>query len=117
MRKVVWISAFVFAAATGIALAGPKQSAKVDIPDKATFAGKTLPAGQYTISWHGDPSDIDVTFRKGHRVVAEGHGRLETSTIKYRDDAVVTRQNTSGAPALTEIELGGRNAALILQHS
>ncbi len=117
MRKVVWISAFVFAAATGIALAGTKQSAKIDIPDKASFAGKTLPAGNYTIRWQGDPSNVDVTFMKGHQLMAEGHGRLETSKIKYRDDAVVTRKDASGAPVLTEIELGGRKLDLVLQHS
>jgi len=117
MRKAVWMSAFVFAAAAGLAVAGTKRSAKVDTPDPATWAGKTLAAGEYTFKWQGDAGNVDVTVLRGNEVVAQGKGRLEERKTKSPDDAVVTRKEGSGAPALTEIEMAGRTTVLVLAHS
>ncbi len=115
MRTIGWISAFVFASAGGLALAA-QESAKVNIPD-ASWAGKALTGGRYTVSWQGEPGNVQVTLSKGRQVVATGKGRLETSKIKFRDDAVVLRRDGSGASVLTEIDIHGSTTALILEHS
>jgi hypothetical protein len=117
MRKVVWMSVFVLATATGFAFASSGQHAKFHLPDEATFAGKRLPAGNYTVSWTGDPANLEVTISKGHGVLAEGKGKIEEAPTKYRDDAVVCIHEASGALALSEIEFGGKSMSLVLQHS
>ncbi len=118
MRKVSWISACVFTAAAGLAFAASRQSARVDLPDSVKWAGKTLRAGEYTVSWQGDPAHLDVRILNGqNKPVAEGQGHLQTANRKYADDAVVTRQQGPGAPVLTEIELGGSTSALVLGNS
>jgi hypothetical protein len=117
MRKIVWMSVFVFASATGFALAATTEHAKFNMPDKATFGGKTLPAGNYTVSWTGNPANLDVTISKGHDVLAEGKGKIQEAQRKYNDDAVVYHREASGTPALEEIEFGGKRMALVLQHS
>ncbi len=117
VRKAAFISAFVFAASAGLAMAASPQSKKVEFPDNVSWAGKTLHNGEYTVRWDGDPGNLDVKILDGSRVVAEGRGRLQTTKEKFASDAVVTRQSASGTPALTEIELGGRTTELVLAQS
>ncbi len=116
-HRLVWVSAVVFAASAGLAVAAGEQSKKVDFPDTVRWAGKVLPNGEHTISWQGDPGNLDVKILDGHKLLAEGRGRLETSQKKYDSDAVVTHAAASGTPVLDGIELGGRTAELVFTRS
>jgi hypothetical protein len=113
-RKAVWISAFVFAITAGAAVAGTRESAKVEVPYDVSWAGKVLPAGEYTFEWQGDAAEVDVTVRRGHQVVAQGHGRLEEAQQKSSANAVGTRRDTSGARVLTHVDFRGTATVLKL---
>ena len=117
MRKTVWVVAFVLAATAGFAVAATMQSAKVEIPYDASWAGKSLPAGQYTFRWQGDAENLDVTVLRGRQVVAEGRGRLEQAKAKAPNNAVVALPQESGPRLLTRIQFGGKDTVLILTQS
>ncbi|HVO09294.1 MAG TPA: hypothetical protein VMX54_00960 [Vicinamibacteria bacterium] len=114
---MAWASVVVFAASAGLAVAASPQSKKVDFPETVSWAGKILPGGKHTISWQGDPGNLDVKILDGNKVLAEGKGRLETSGRKYDDDALVTHAAASGMPSLAGIELGGKTTELVLTQS
>lgn len=117
MRKTVWISAFVFAAMAGLAVAANQQSERVEIPYDAAWAGKTLAAGEYTFRWQGDGDSVDVTILRGRRVVAEGKGRIEQQPAKAQRNAVVARPQESGPRLLTKVQFGGKDTVLVLAES
>jgi hypothetical protein len=117
MRTIAWISAFALTSSLGLAAETAVHSAKVNLPDNVRWAGKTLAGGRYTVSWQGEPDKLQITISKGHEVVAEGRGRLEESKIRFRDDAVVLKRDGSGPSLLTEIDLHGKTAALVLEAS
>ena len=114
LRKTVWFSAFVFAVTAGIAVAGAKESAKVEVPYEVSWAGKVLPAGEYTFEWQGQGAVLDVTVLRGRQVVAQGHGRLEDVQKKAAANAVGTRRDTSGARLLTRVDFRGKATVLTL---
>ncbi len=117
MRKTVWISALAFAVMAGVASAGTKESAKVEVPYEVSWAGKLLPAGEYTFEWQGEASDVDVTVRSGHKVVAQGRGKLEEVKTKSEANAVGTRRDTDGTRLLTHVDFRGRTTILTLAQS
>jgi hypothetical protein len=116
MRKL-WIAVLVCVASSGLALAGPMQSAKVEIPYEASWAGKTIPAGEYTFKWQGEGDAVAVTILRGHAVVAEGKGRIEEQKAKSPSDAVVARPQDSGPRLLSKIQFGGKSMVLVLAQS
>jgi len=117
MRKFVWIAMLMFAGSAALAVAAPKQSMKVEIPYDYAWAGKTLPAGEYTFRWEGDSGDVGVTVLRGHQVVAEGKGRIEQEKTKAVYDAVVARPQDSGPRLLSRIQFGGKSMVLVLAQS
>ena len=114
VRKAVWIGAFVFALTAAGAVAGTKESAKVEVPYDVSWAGKVLPAGEYTFEWQGEATELDVTVRRGRQVMAQGHGRLEDAQKKSPANAVGTRRDTSGARVLTRVDFRGKTSILTL---
>ena len=117
MRKILSIAVFVCVAAAGLALAASQQSAKVEIPYDASWAGKALPAGEYTFRWQGEGEDVAVTILRGHQVVAEGKGRIEQEKAKVPSNAVVARPQDSGPRLLSKIQFGGKSMVLVLAQS
>jgi hypothetical protein len=117
VRKTLWTSALVFAVTAGVAVAGTKESVKVEVPYEVSWAGKALPAGEYTFEWQGEASDLDVTVRRGRQVVAQGRGKLEEAKTKSEANAVGTRRDPSGARVLTHVDFRGKTAILTLAES
>ncbi len=121
-RRVSWMSALVFVASAGLAVAAAPQSKttseskKIDFPDTVTLAGKTVPSGEHTVLWQGDRGNLDVKILDGKKLLAEGRGQIQDAKTKHENDAVVTNVG-SGTPVLTEIDLGGRTTTLMLKQS
>jgi hypothetical protein len=117
MRKILSVALLLCVASAGFALAAEKQSAKVEIPYDSSWAGKTIPAGEYTFKWQGEGDDVAVTILRGHQVVAEGKGHIEQLKAKAPNDAVVARPQDSGPRLLSKIEFGGKSMVLVLAQS
>ena len=114
-RRAGVLSAAAVLSAAGVAWAGSK-SLNVELREKASLNGTTLPAGKYKIAWTGD-GELQVKVSSGGRVVAESRGRLEERKVSSEADAVVSRRDASGALVISEIRLGGKKSVVVLPAS
>jgi hypothetical protein len=89
----------------------------MELLGKATLNGKELPAGVYKVTWDGDGGDVKVTVLNGHKVIAEGRGRLEERKVRSDANESVARRDGSGAMVLTELHFAGKKEVLILSAS
>lgn len=80
----------------------------------AVVNGKQLAAGQYEIKFS---SDGVVTFLRGKSEVATAKAKLEDRNSKAAYNAVITKRNGSGAPAIMEIQFEGKKQVLVLGES
>ena len=117
MRKSLWIAALAFFAAGSLAAAAGKESAKVEIPYQVSWAGKVLPAGEYTFRWQDDGSGLDVTILRGKEVMAKGRGRIQEEPTKSDYNAVGTDREESGSRVLTQVFFRGKSTVLVLEQS
>jgi hypothetical protein len=100
----------------GLAVAGPRQSIRLDVDSSATLAGKTIPAGSYKLSWQGDGDAVKVTVAQGKTVVAEAQGRFVDGGSKAASDGLVW-QRQGAESTLTKIVFGGSTRVLVLAGS
>lgn len=113
--RVGVFSAAALLLVAGMAAAGSK-SVSVELREEISFNGTTLKAGKYKVSWTGD-SELQVKVTSEGKVVAESRGRLEERKVRAEADAVVSRQDASGALVLSEIRLGGKKSVLVFPAS
>lgn len=113
----LYVSAIVLAA-TGLAVAGEKQSATLEIADKAIWSGKEITPGRYQVAWDGESGNVKVTLTRGHKVVAEGQGRVEQRKEASADSGVLSRRDGSGGtPVISEVHFAKKNTVLVLAGS
>jgi hypothetical protein len=108
--------AAALALCAGVAMAGPKQSMRLDVSAPATLAGKTIPAGSYKLAWHGDGDAVKVTVARGKTVVAETEGKFVDGGSKAASDALVWQKQGADS-ILTRIIFGGSTRVLVLAGS
>ncbi|HXZ33283.1 MAG TPA: hypothetical protein VEH30_13465 [Terriglobales bacterium] len=75
-------------------------------------AGKTLPAGQYSLNWEGSGSNVQLNILKGKKVIATTPARLVDLSQTSVSDAAVLRSNGDGSKSLQEVRFGGKKYAL-----
>jgi hypothetical protein len=117
MRNALYISAFVFAAMAGMAAAGTKQSAKVEIVNKSVWSGTPLAPGRYEFAWDGDSGVVKVTILQGGKVVAQGQGRLEERKDASDETSVRWHRDASGGAVLSEVRFAKKTTVLVLAGS
>ena len=113
-RTIQVLAAALFLLAAMSALAADKgNKAKVTVLDPVMVNGKTLAAGEYTVTWEGSGSDVQVSFLRGKKVVATASAKVQPRDVAYDSTAYVTKKDGSGV-ALIEIRPEGRKEALQL---
>ena len=99
------------------ALAADKSNkAKVTVLDPVMVNGTTLAPGDYTVTWEGSGTDVQVTFLRGKKVVATAAAKVESRDVAYGNTAYVTKKDGSGLD-LIEIRPEGKKQALALSGS
>jgi hypothetical protein len=116
MRKSLLMGALLLVATAAFAAAG-RESAKVEIPYQVAWAGKVLPAGEYTFKWQEQGDGLDVTIMQGREVMAKGRGRLEQQPTKSEYSAVGTSRDADGSRVLTQVFFRGKAEVLVLAES
>ena len=116
MRIAGVVGAVVLCAAVA-AVAGSKQSMKVELLSPATLSGKEIPAGSYKVAWTGDSANVKVTFLSGKKVVGEATGKFIERSSKAREDGLVSINNGGSRPTISEIRFAGESRALSLAGS
>ena len=108
--------AAVLMLSAGLAMAGSKQSVRLDITAPATLAGKTIPVGTYRLSWQGEGDAVTVTVAHGKDVVAEAKGKFVDGGSKATADGLVWQRNGSDS-VLTKVVFEGSSRVLVLAGS
>lgn len=89
----------------------------IELKRDAVVAGKTLPAGKYTVTWEGQGQNVDLSVAKGKEVVVKTPAHLLDLPRVATNDAVVVKDNGDGTRALSQIQISGKKFALELGES
>ena len=95
-----------------IAFAGEKASVKVY--EEVKVNGKTLPAGQYELTWEGSGSNVQVSVQKGKETVATFPAQLEASKSAPGSTGYSTRREGDGSKSITNVFFAGKKYTLNL---
>jgi hypothetical protein len=90
------------------------NKASIEISKDVVVAGKTLPAGNYTVTWEGQGQNVDLSLAKGKEVVVKAPAHLLDLARASADDAVVTNDSPDGTCTLSQIRIHGKKFALEL---
>jgi hypothetical protein len=94
------------------AFAGEKASVKVYETVKVN--GKTIPAGNYDVSWEGTGSNVQVSVQKGKETVATIPAQLEASNSAPASTGYSTRKEGDGSKSITNVFFAGKKYTLNL---
>ena len=112
MRQATIVKVMLIAGV--LALAASAYAANtITLNSPASLNGKQIDAGQYDVKVNGDT----VILLRGKTEVATAKARLEDRDSKARFNAVVTKANGSGLPAITEIQFEGKKQVLKFENA
>jgi hypothetical protein len=94
------------------AFAGEKASVKVY--ETVRVNGKTIPAGNYDVSWEGTGSNVQVSVQKGKETVATIPAQLEASNSAPASTGYSTRKEGDGSKSITNVFFAGKKYTLNL---
>jgi hypothetical protein len=75
-------------------------------------AGKTLPAGEYSLQWEGTGPNVQLNILKGKKIVATTPAQLVDLNQSPNTDAAVIRSNGDGTRSLAEVRFSGKKYVL-----
>jgi hypothetical protein len=110
---VLLVAATCLAAGTAAWAGSKSQSVKVTLDTPTVVSGKTLPPGDYRLSWVGDTSKVDVTFERDSRVVAQANATLENLPERSPEQELISRKLKDGERALEEVRPRHQSTALV----
>lgn len=116
--KVAKLSLFLFAAAlfaSSAAFARESSKTSLRISETVTVDGKQLNPGQYTVSWAGSGSSVQVTILQGKQAVATFPAHLAEQGVPNPGSAYGTSTEPDGSHSLTSIYVGGKRTVLELE--
>ena len=101
-------SKILFAVATmfvvpGLAFAGPKNSANVNLDQPVKVAGTQLASGQYKLTWEGSGPEVTVSFVEGKKTVATASARLVKN--QSNQEAIETATAADNTTVLHAVDL------------
>ena len=112
MQKTTILKAVVIAGLLTLAVSAYAANT-ITLNAPAILNGKQLDAGQYDVKVNGD----NVILKRGNVEVASAKARLEDRSDAARFNTVVTKANSSGVPAISEIQFEGKKKALVFDNS
>jgi hypothetical protein len=98
------------------AFAGENKGSKgsFTLPSAAQLEGKSLAAGEYKVRWEGTGPEVQVTVSQGKNTIATLPAKLVERSEKARRNAVVLNNN-GGSASIIELQLAGKQAALVFE--
>lgn len=119
MRTRKYLATSMFSLALLLACGIPglaKNSRLVSIDHSALLNGKTLPVGQYQVTWENHSPEATVQFERKHQVVVMADARLEERDKKYPANMVVYDTAADGTMSVREIRFAGSKQVLVFSH-
>jgi hypothetical protein len=96
------------------AFAGDTHKASLQTLDTLQVNGKSLPAGEYKVTWEGNGPAVQLNILKNGQVVATSSAQVVELNNKPANDAAVTAVNPDGTKTLQEIRFAGKKFAFAL---
>ena len=110
MTKGLWLGLALLLATSAFA----SKKGSLQLSQAVNVNGKQLPAGDYTVKWHGSGTNVKASIMKGKNVVATVPARLvDLDRTPGRDASVITG-NADGSRSLTQIRFSGKKSALAI---
>jgi hypothetical protein len=107
------VAGLVFLGA-GFARAGDRShSLDVTLNTATTVGGKTLQPGDYTFSWTGNGSRVEVAVKENGKIVDEANAKVVQEAKRAEDQSMLTRKAKSGNQILEELRVGGQRTAVV----
>ena len=94
------------------AFAGEKAS--VNLYETVKVNGKTIPAGNYRVSWEGTGSNVQVSIAKGKETIATVPAQLEATNTAPDSSGYSTRKEGDGSKSITTVFFAGKKYTLNL---
>jgi len=88
------------------------NKASIEITKDTVVGNKTLSAGKYTLTWEGGGQNVELSIAHGKQVLVKAPARVLDLPRVSANDAVVTKDNSDGTRALSQIQFGGKKFAL-----
>lgn len=88
------------------------NKASIEINKNVVVGGKTLSPGRYTMTWEGQGQNVDLSVAQGKQVVVKTPARLLDLPKASPTNAIVTKDNSDGTHALSQIQFSGKKYAL-----
>jgi hypothetical protein len=94
------------------AFAGEKATVK--LYEDVKLNGKTLAAGQYSLSWEGTGSNVQLSIQKGKETVATLPAQLESVKSASASTGYSTKKEDDGSKSLTGVFFAGKKYTINL---
>jgi hypothetical protein len=99
------------------AFAGNMHKGSLQTFDAVQVNGKSLPPGEYKLTWEGTGPNVQLNILKNNKVVATSEAHVVQLAQKPGNDTAVIGGNASGTRSLQEIRFAGKNFGLALGHA
>lgn len=86
----------------------------LQVQDSVNVAGTQLDAGEYKVAWEGTGPNVQLSIKKGSKVVATTPARVIQLDRTAQDDTAVVSNNDDGSRSLSEIRFHGKKEALAI---
>lgn len=113
MRRVSKVLVGITVLMLAMSAVAAQNSGKFTLPSAAQLNGKSLAAGEYKVRWEGQGSDVQVTISQGKQTIATVPAKLVERNEKAARNAVVLDSSGGGAGSIVEVQLAGKQAALV----
>jgi len=98
----------------GVAWAKTKShSIDVTLSTPTVVSGQRIPAGDYRMAWTGGPTDVQVTFEKGSKVMAQVNAKLEERATPAPEGELISRTTKAGQQTLEEVRFEKQKTTLV----
>jgi len=117
LMKSLQSSTIILAAVLLVAIsafAGSAHKGSFQLVESVQISGKELPAGEYTATWDGEGSNVNVNFVREGKLIATAKANIVPLDKKNSDTAVEVKTNTAGTRALTGVRFNGQKYKLDL---
>ncbi len=96
------------------AFAGDMHKASLQTLDTLQVNGKSLPAGDYKVTWDGNGPNVQLNILKNNKVVATSGAHLVQLQQKSISNVAVTESSADGTKSLQEIRFAGKDFGFAL---
>jgi hypothetical protein len=111
LSKILTLTVAALLATSALA-AGAGHRGTLQTVSPVQVNGKSLPAGEYTVTWSGDGPNVNVSFARGGKVLATAAATVVTLDQKAPSDVCELKTSSTGSQELSALRFSGQKVQL-----